>query len=187
MADNTVFVGGLPANYDKRDVTDLFKSYGDITRVDIRCKDNRGPAFAFVDFSRSSSVRRCIDSENSRVISGQKITVERARRPFMDRGYRRRSYSPRRGSGRRSSRSPRRDYRGGGGGYNRDYRRDYRRDDRGGRDFRRENGGGAGYRGGYNDVDKRDYRRRESRSPRRYDDDRAAEPRRREHSRSYSD
>eukprot|EP00123_Amoebidium_parasiticum_P006136 comp17175_c0_seq1/m.16039 comp17175_c0_seq1/g.16039 ORF comp17175_c0_seq1/g.16039 comp17175_c0_seq1/m.16039 type:complete len:202 (-) comp17175_c0_seq1:600-1205(-) len=117
----SIFVGGIPYDWNERDLEDAFGRYGRLDRVtvtfDRNARKNRG--FAFVTFAHRRDAEDAFDKYNGYVMDGRRLRLDwdagldYKRSSNYGRG--RRSPSPRRGSSRRSysrsrsrSRSPRR-------------------------------------------------------------------------------
>jgi len=93
-----LYVGGLPYATTDAELKDAFSQAGSVvSAVVIMDKmTGRSKGFGFVEMSSDEEAQKAIDTLNGKDFGGRNITVNEAR-PMEDR--------------------PRRDFRGGGGGY----------------------------------------------------------------------
>lgn len=93
-----LYVGGLPYSTTDAELKDGFSQAGSVTSavVIMDKMTGRSKGFGFVEFASDEEAQKAIDMFNGKDFGGRTITVNEAR-PMEER--------------------PRRDFRGGGGGY----------------------------------------------------------------------
>eukprot|EP00668_Euglena_longa_P004758 GGOE01005558.1.p3 GENE.GGOE01005558.1~~GGOE01005558.1.p3 ORF type:complete len:203 (-),score=32.99 GGOE01005558.1:497-1078(-) len=165
--DTRVFVGNLPQGVDKREVEDIFRTFGEVT--DIWIARNPETGFGFVYFrDRRDAEDACRECNRREKLGGNVLRVEVSHeQPATDR--------PRAGKGGKGRRS---DFESFDDGGRRDSYRDEGRDGYGARD---RDGNGDRKGGGVRDRDRRD----DDRYDRSRDDDRRGSRGRDHDDRSY--
>lgn len=73
----SVFVDGLPPQWDESYVRKLFKGYGDIEQITLarNISSSKRKDFGFVDYSTHEAAVACIDDINSREIGDGNLKV----------------------------------------------------------------------------------------------------------------
>ncbi|MGE9297185.1 MAG: RNA recognition motif domain-containing protein [Puniceicoccales bacterium] len=116
-----IYVGNIPYDLTDDELMGIFGAHGEVTsaKVIIDRETGRSKGFAFVAMANEEEANAAVDALNGADIGGRPAKVNIARP--------------------REERPPRRDFGGGGGGFN--------RGGGGGGGFNRGGGGGGGYRG----------------------------------------
>lgn len=90
MANNKVFVGGLPFSTTEEELREAFSQCGEVTsaKIILDRETNRSRGFGFVEFATEEAAQQAVDKLNGTMIGDRKITVNIAR-PMEKRAPRR--------------------------------------------------------------------------------------------------
>jgi len=81
MSANKVYVGNLPFNFTKVDLTELFQGFGPVRSAEIITdrETGRSRGFGFVDMETSEAMQQAIAGLHERNVQGRNLTVNEAR------------------------------------------------------------------------------------------------------------
>jgi RNA recognition motif-containing protein len=90
MANNKVFVGGLPFSTTEEELREVFSQVGNVTsaKIILDRETNRSRGFGFVEFESEADAQASVEKLNGTMIGDRKITVNIAR-PMEKRAPRR--------------------------------------------------------------------------------------------------